>query len=311
MPTLYLLTNESMPDIVNIGVTEDLPGRIKQLDNTSVALPSKCFYAVEINQAHEIETKLHAGLTHCRVRQQREFFAISPHHAKSLLEVAEILGGRKVTHSDDPSLPPDDRLALSEAHKSREAFSFDMIDLGPGTELYFKDNSQVTCTVIDEQRVEFLGKITSLSASALEVLREQGTESVNTQGSFWWCLDGKSVHDWREVVAADHNKASSPKALTWGASVTLSPPLRGKKQLSMTLFKVTRHGHLLKALSRPRHHSPLMYLTNLIYLSPLLGLHRLLRLSPNPYPNQHHHRTQGLWRHNLHLMSHHLSHSMS
>nr|VFK46799.1 MAG: T5orf172 domain-containing protein [Candidatus Kentron sp. TC] len=43
MPIVYILTNECMPDTVKIGIADNLEQRIRQLDNTSVALPFEFF----------------------------------------------------------------------------------------------------------------------------------------------------------------------------------------------------------------------------------------------------------------------------
>jgi predicted GIY-YIG superfamily endonuclease len=44
MPVVYILTNESMPDLVKIGITDNLERRIRELDNTSTPLHFECFY---------------------------------------------------------------------------------------------------------------------------------------------------------------------------------------------------------------------------------------------------------------------------
>ena len=89
-----------MPDTIKIGVTENLDQRIRQLDNTSVALPFECYYAVEVSDAYSIEKKMHEGLDHLRIRQSHEFFSATPEQAKSLLQIAEVMGGRNVTPTD-------------------------------------------------------------------------------------------------------------------------------------------------------------------------------------------------------------------
>ena len=91
MPVVYILTNESMPDLVKIGITDNLERRIRELDNTSTPLPFECFYAVEVENASAIEKKIHEGLDDKRIRQNREFFETSAEQAKSILEIAEII----------------------------------------------------------------------------------------------------------------------------------------------------------------------------------------------------------------------------
>ena len=57
MPIVYILTNQSMPDTIKIGITDNLERRVRELDNTSVALPFECYYAVEVKDASKIEKK--------------------------------------------------------------------------------------------------------------------------------------------------------------------------------------------------------------------------------------------------------------
>ena len=39
MAIVYILTNESMPDTIKVGITENLDRRVRELDNTSTPLP--------------------------------------------------------------------------------------------------------------------------------------------------------------------------------------------------------------------------------------------------------------------------------
>ena len=75
---VYILTNQSMPDTIKVGITDNLDRRVRELDNTSTPLPFECYYAVEVENASAIEKKIHEGLDDKRVRQNREFFNATP-----------------------------------------------------------------------------------------------------------------------------------------------------------------------------------------------------------------------------------------
>lgn len=183
MPVVYILTNECMPDTIKIGITENLEQRIKQLDNTSVALPFECYYAVEVPDASIIEKKMHQGLDDFRIRQNREFFNTSPERAKSLLEIAEVMGGRNVTPNADIVETPQDQQALDRARKTRKRFNFEMLGLNQGVVLQFSKDSTISCTVANDNQVEFRGEIMSLSRSADIILQEMGYDWGSVHGS--------------------------------------------------------------------------------------------------------------------------------
>jgi hypothetical protein len=199
MRIVYILTNECMPDILKIGITDNLERRIKELDNTSTPLPFECFYAVEVEDvdAPKIEKKMHQGLDDCRIRQNREFFNTTPEQAKSLLEIAEVMGGKNVTPTTDIVETHQDSQALERARKGRERFNFQMVGIETGAILQFKKDRTITCEVVDETQVRFRDDITSLSKSADIVLKEMGYEWTAVRGTIWWCLNGETLHNLR------------------------------------------------------------------------------------------------------------------
>ena len=129
MAIVYILTNQSMPDTIKVGITENLDRRIRELDNTSTPLPFECYYAVEVENASVIEKKIHEGLDDKRIRQNREFFNASPEQAKAILEIAEVMGGKNVTPTEDIVETPQDKQALDTARKKRSKFNFGMVNL--------------------------------------------------------------------------------------------------------------------------------------------------------------------------------------
>jgi len=197
MPIVYILTNECMPDTTKIGVTDVLEQRVKQLDNSSVALPFQCYCAVEVDNASVIEKKLHEGLDDCRIRQNREFFNTTPEQAKSLLGIVEVMGGKNVTPTIDIVESPQDHEALKRARKNRERFNFQILGIDVGTSLEFRKDVTITCEVVDDTQVRFRDEVMSLSKSADIVLREMGYEWTSVRGTIWWCLNGETLHELR------------------------------------------------------------------------------------------------------------------
>ena len=197
MPIIYILTNQSMPDTIKIGITDNLERRIKELDNTSSPLPFECYYAVEVEDASKIEKKIHEGFDDKRIRHNREFFYTTPEQAKSILEIAEVMGGKNVTPKHDIVETEQDKQALDKSRKIRKRFNFEMINIQPGTILNFVKDNEITCEVHDDRKVKFRDKITSLSDAADIVLREMGYDWSAAQGPIWWSYQGKSLSELR------------------------------------------------------------------------------------------------------------------
>jgi hypothetical protein len=198
MPIVYILTNQSMPDTIKIGITDNLERRVRELDNTSVALPFECYYAVEVKDASKIEKKIHEGLDDKRIRQNREFFNASPEQAKSILEIAEVMGGKNVTPKNDIVETAQDKEALDRSRRVRKRFNFAMINIPPKTILEFAKDRTSTCEVYDESQIKFRDKITSLSDAAFIILTEMGYDWTAVQGPRWWLYKGTSLSDLRD-----------------------------------------------------------------------------------------------------------------
>ena len=196
---VYILINESIPEMVKIGITDNLERRIKELSgHTSVPLPFECFYAVKVEEdAKKIEKKIHDGFDQQRVRREREFFYTSPENARSILELLEIMGGENVTPKDDIVENQEEKQALDDARKLRKKFNFNILDIKPGEILKFKKDNSITCEVHDETQVKFRDKITSLSNSADIVLKEMGYDWLAVQGPRWWIYEGKTLSELR------------------------------------------------------------------------------------------------------------------
>jgi len=73
---VYVLSNESIPNKIKIGMTDRDPQiRANELSGTSVPTPFVVEYSCLVECSYEIEQKVHEALDGYRVNNQREFFS--------------------------------------------------------------------------------------------------------------------------------------------------------------------------------------------------------------------------------------------
>ena len=76
MGIVYVLINPAFENYVKVGKTTNLEQRLRSLDNTSVPLPFRCVFAVEVDDENEVERLLHQAFSDNRTRTTRKFFEV-------------------------------------------------------------------------------------------------------------------------------------------------------------------------------------------------------------------------------------------
>ena len=100
---VYILTNPSFKeDWVKIGKSSrPVDIRSKELDNTAVPLPFEIYATLKTVKYSEVERAVHQtidSLTDLRIRQNREFFNITPSEALNILKrMATMLDDAEIT----------------------------------------------------------------------------------------------------------------------------------------------------------------------------------------------------------------------
>ena len=192
MKTVYILTNDSMPGIIKIGWTDNsVEQRMKELDKTGTPLPFTCYFAKRVDDPRFVESKLHEAFDEFRIRENREFFRMSPDQAKAALEIAS---GEDVTPQGDVVETESDRVALDRERK-RTRFNFAQIGIEPGEILEFKKDPSITAKVVENDQIEFRGSITSLSPAALIIVHEMGYKWTKIAGPQFWMYKGKTLYE--------------------------------------------------------------------------------------------------------------------
>ena len=141
---VYILTNPSFKeDWVKIGKSSrPVDIRSKELDNTAVPLPFEIYATLKTVKYSEVERAVHQtidSLTDLRIRQNREFFNITPSEALNILKrMATMLDDAEIfEYKKDPAPREDVKTGkIQPRHEKRKAFWAEFIQ-------YCKDNDGI------------------------------------------------------------------------------------------------------------------------------------------------------------------------
>lgn len=148
---VYILTNPSFKeDWVKIGKSSrPVDVRSKELDNTAVPLPFEIYATLKTRKYAEVEKVVHQtidNLTDLRIRQNREFFNITPSEALNILKrLSTMLDDAEITeyHKDetaDNSIKCDRQ---QPRHEKRKAFWTEFIQYCKDNDGLYANNSPV------------------------------------------------------------------------------------------------------------------------------------------------------------------------
>lgn len=214
---IYILKNPSFPNYVKIGYAHDLEKRLKQLNNSEAipfAFRAFAIYEVESEltdkQLHKLIDQLDPDLraieTFDGKKREREFYAMQPEEAYSLLEcIAKISGTIQRLHLVKPEGHEviDEQIADDIKENARRGpFRFSECGIKPGEQIVYTDNPNVVATIVDDRRIEYNGVTTSCSALAQEL--KQFDHPV--QGTLWFKYKGETLNDLRNRLEKESGK---------------------------------------------------------------------------------------------------------
>ena len=198
---VYILTNDAMPGFVKVGTTRNtMEQRLRQLYTSGVPVPFECYYAGVVEQALNVEKRIHRAFAVFRVNQNREFFEID---AEAAADIVRMVAIRDATPGEDFVEVQEDKIAMERLEKRAERFNFSMVGIQPNAELLFSEDNSITCRVIDNRRVDFNGEEMSLSAAALRALKSKGFDWKSAQGARWWTWNGQTLLELRKSIESD------------------------------------------------------------------------------------------------------------
>ena len=190
---IYLLENEAFESpVIKIGRTgragRDLEARIRQL-NTGVPLAFTCYRASLVNDAVEVEKRLHQVFNPAKRHWRGEFFEVEPWRVVLVLEHYEIqdMTGYAPALSNDEVVSID---AEAKIKDRRAECTFELLGIPVGEKLTFVGKPEIQCEVSNSDTgVRYEGVEYSLSKLATELK----DAPYWVQGLLWWEYEGETL----------------------------------------------------------------------------------------------------------------------
>jgi len=207
---IYILTNPSFPEYVKIGYADDIERRLKQL-NRSECIPFafRVYATYEVNsrlsdlKIHSIIDKLNPNLRYIETfsgqKRIREFYAMSPEDAYSILEAIAEIHGRidKLLiikpNEEDVLAEEIAREVDTESTERASNFSFTKCNIPAGDQIEYAYDSSLKAVVVDDRNVEYQGETMSLTALA----KQLSGKKYNIGGPRFFKYKGEWLNDIR------------------------------------------------------------------------------------------------------------------
>ncbi len=205
---VYILINDSFrEDWVKIGKSSrPVDIRSKELDNTAVPLPFSIYATMQTSKYNEVEKLVHKTidrLTDLRIRQNREFFNVSPSVALDIFrDIASTIDDAKITvYRNNVPIDEDQVKEVAKPGNTlqcrRKPFRFSMVNLEAGETVTFAPTGQEV-KVADDKKVEYEGRLYTLSAFVGTFLPDElRTPSDRYQGPKYFTYKGETLSDIR------------------------------------------------------------------------------------------------------------------
>lgn len=200
MGKVYILTNDAMPGIIKIGITENsIEERMRSLDTTSVPMPFRFHYAIESDKYKEIEKLMHNAFSKLRVRDNREFFKMDAENAVSALKIScapEI-------KLNNEMIDENGTIIEEEPKPQKTLFTFSSVNIPIDAELSFTRDENIKCKVVSDREVEYDGEKYYLSGLAKKLFNDLGYNWKAVQGTMYFKYNDKILNELRNEIKSE------------------------------------------------------------------------------------------------------------
>ena len=181
--------------------------RSKELDNTAVPLPFEIYATLKTVKYEQVEKLIHKTidrLTDLRIRQNREFFNVSPAKALDILkDISMTLDDAEIdeVHLGDVRFKRAEKSVKEpKVSKQRPRFKFSMVNIPIGATITFIPTG-VEVRVADEDHVEYEGRIYKLSPFVGTFMPDDKRNTSGAyQGAKYFAYKGEILDDLRTKI---------------------------------------------------------------------------------------------------------------
>lgn len=238
---IYILTNPSFREYVKIGYADDVNARVSQL-NKSECTPFAFRIYATLNVPNRLADKsVHALIDKFKPELRakdnvngkirvREFFAISPEEAYELLSIiGSIYGETPIRAGQTKAEEQEESAAIQENLNSerRAPLSFYMCGIKKGEYIYYVNDANIKCKVVNDRVIEYKGKQTSVSALARKLLGAnhpiQGTLYFTYNGELLSALRKRLEDEGKYELPQEGSKKESDATNIQGKRLSKSP----------------------------------------------------------------------------------------
>lgn len=199
MGIVYLLVNEWMEGLVKIGTTDrDLVARMRALSqHTGVPGPFECFYAVQLEDAVNLERALHSAFHDVRL-PGREFFELAPDRPAAIMRDYVRRGiAIVVTPNAEVVENEADEQNLERGRRRAPNFTFEMAGVPEGAELVSTFDQEIRGRAHGRRSIVVGGVERSLSLAAVQAAQASGYGSTSLQGPAYWTFGDRTLLELR------------------------------------------------------------------------------------------------------------------
>jgi hypothetical protein len=202
MGYVYIFQNDWMPNIIKIGITDDLEKRLKEsAGNEFVPCAFSCYYAIQSDKNDKLEKFIHKTYDMFRVNDKREFFELDVDTAKTMLQglvdigVATEIDDSKVQQISQSVSSQLTQAGVQTIIRKRSRTTFKMLNIQIGTELIYKNDESIKCLTVDDiNLIEFEGEKRTISNLSDKLA------GYTTSGFEYFKLNGKTLADIRREI---------------------------------------------------------------------------------------------------------------